>query len=109
MRSAPRWVKALIEIRQALVGVVGIKKADDAVFQVDSVTEHEALISDNDTHLDFRAAVSVSSNPRLLQIVTVVRLHGWRGRLYWMPVSILHGPVTRSMARRAVRRFVDRD
>lgn len=106
VRSAPLWVRALLAARQALVGILGIDKAGPGVFDIDSVSEHEALISEDDTHLDFRAAVSVSADPRLLQVVTVVRLHGWRGRLYWVPVSLLHGPVTRSMASRAVRKFV---
>ncbi len=91
VRSAPLWVRALLAARQALVGILGIDKAGRGVFDVDSVSEQEALIAEDDTHLDFRDAVSLSADPRLLQVVTVVRLHGWRGRLYWVPVSLYMG------------------
>jgi len=41
-------------------------------------------------------------------VTTAVWLHGWRGRLYFAPVSVLHDPITRSMMRRAVRRTASR-
>ncbi len=40
----------------------------------------------------------------LLRCVTTVRLHGWRGRLYFLPVRLLHDPVTPAMMQAAVRR-----
>jgi hypothetical protein len=40
----------------------------------------------------------------MLRVTTAVWLHGWRGRLYFAPVAVLHDPVTRSMMRRAIRR-----
>lgn len=101
--SAPTWVRLLLALLQALVGLIGIDKGDSSVFDVDRVVNDEALIAADDTHLDFRAAVSLDRSRRLVQVTTVVRLHGWRGRLYWMPVSILHGPVVRSMMKRAVK------
>jgi len=30
-------------------------------------------------------------------VTTAVRLKGWRGRVYFVPVRLLHDPVTRSM------------
>lgn len=106
LSSAPGWIRILFGIRQTLVGLVGIKKGEQSVFAVDRVENGEALISANDTHLNFRAAVRVDSNARLLQLTTVVKLHGWRGKLYWSVVSLFHGPVTRSMMARAARNFV---
>lgn len=106
VRSAPVWVRGLLAVRQAAVGVIGIEKGDQRVFDIDEVTSNEALIAHDDTHLDFRAAVGVDVANRLLRVTTAVRLHGWRGRVYWAVVSLLHGPVTRSMAKRAVRRLV---
>lgn len=106
--AAPRWVAALLTLRQLLVGLVGIERAEPDVFAVDRVRGNEALIASDDTHLDFRAAVGIDTDNRLLSVTTTVRLHGWRGRLYFIPVSVLHGPVTRSMAKRAVERFMAR-
>ncbi len=108
VRSAPAWVTFLLGLRQLLVGLIGINRATEGVFDIAREEGNEALISTDDTHLDFRAAVAIYPERRLLQVTTVVRLHGWRGRLYFLPVSVLHGPVTRSMAKRAVRNFVNR-
>ncbi len=106
--SAPAWVRALLGLRQALVGVIGVQRGDASVFEVDRVETSEALIAADDRHLDFRAAVGIDSGSRILRVTTTVRLHGWRGKLYFGIVSWLHGPVTRSMAKRAVTRFVAR-
>jgi hypothetical protein len=102
--SAPAWIKLFFVIRQALVGLIGVSPGRASVFAVKEVRGEEALIAANDRHLDFRAAVGVDASRGLLRITTAVRLHGWRGRLYFLPVSLLHEPITRSMARAAVRR-----
>ena len=102
VRSAPPWVAALLGIRQLLVGLIGVHRADRSVFDVSSVEGSEALIFSPDDHLDFAAGIRIDVEHRLLTVTTAVRFNNWRGRLYFVPVSILHGPVTRSMARRAV-------
>ena len=105
VRSAPRWVRLLLAMRQAVVGLVGIRRADSSAFRVASVRGEEALIATDDTHLDFRAAVGLDAGRRMIRVTTAVKLHGWRGRLYFAPVALLHGPVTRAMVRAAIRRF----
>jgi hypothetical protein len=86
--------------------LIGVQPSPASVFDVDKVDGEEALISADDSHLDFRAAVGIDPEGRLLRVTTTVRLHGWRGRLYFLPVGMLHNPVTRSMTKRAVRDFV---
>jgi hypothetical protein len=49
-------------------------------------------------------AIDACPDPDVID-VQALRLHGWRGRLCWLPVGALHGPVTRSMMRRAVSRI----
>ncbi len=105
VRSTPWWVRALFALRQAIVGLLGIPRGDTSMFHVSGARGEEALIAVNDRHLDFRAAVGIDTDRRLLRITTAVALHGWRGRLYFVPVGILHGPITRSMANAAVRRL----
>lgn len=104
VRSIPLWIKVLLAIRQALVGLIGVDRGEASVFDVVAVRGEEALIAADDRHLDFRAAVGVDAERRLLRVTTAVSLHGWRGRLYFAPVSVLHDPVTRSMAKAAIRR-----
>jgi hypothetical protein len=106
LKSMPRWIVWLLGLRQALVRLIGVKRASSSVFDVKTVVGEEALIAADDNHLDFRAGVAVDVGQRLLRVTTVVRFHGWRGRLYFIPVGLLHDPITRAMARRAVRDFV---
>ena len=105
-RTAPRWVQVLFGVRQAAVRLIGVPPATADVFRVVNVVGDEALISTDDLHLDFRCGVGIDVDARLLRVTTVVRLKGRRGRVYFAPVSLLHGPVTRSMARHAVTRAV---
>ena len=61
------------------------------------LTHEVALVGFDDRHLDFRAAVGVDAPARLVRVTTTVRLHGWRGRVYFAPVRLLHPVVVRSM------------
>ncbi|MCI0678458.1 MAG: DUF2867 domain-containing protein [Actinobacteria bacterium] len=103
--SAPRLVKGLLAMSQAVVRAFGVRRAARDVFSVHQVQGEEALIIARDRHLDFAVGVGVDAGRRLLRITTVVQLHGWRGRLYFLPVRILHDPITRSMANAAVARL----
>ena len=105
IRSMPWWVRGLFAVRQTVVGLIGISRGEKSDFTVAAVHGEEALIAVDERHLDFRAAIGVDSGRRLLRVTTAVRLHGWRGRTYFLPVSLLHGPVTRAMAKSAVRRY----
>ncbi|MEP6631463.1 MAG: DUF2867 domain-containing protein [Lapillicoccus sp.] len=104
--SAPPVVVALMALRQAVVPVLGVRRAPADVFAVRRVEGDEALVSHDDTHLDFRAGVGYDPASRLLRVTTAVWLKGWRGQVYFAPVSVLHDPVTRSMMRRAIRRVL---
>lgn len=97
-------VRALFGLRRVLAVVVGAKVRPDpaGVFAPDAADEREVMAHEDDRHLEFWLGVAADGG--LLQVTTVVRLHGWRGRLYWIPVGALHGPVTRTMMRRAVAR-----
>lgn len=105
VRSAPRWVLALLGLRQLVVGAIGIPTAPRNVFEVREVVGEEALIAFDDRHLDFRVGVGVDATARLVRVTTTVRLHGWRGRLYFAPVRVLHPVVVLAMTRSAARRL----
>ncbi len=101
--AAPAWVKAMFGLRQALVGLIGVRRGGSGIFAVRETVGPEALIAADDRHLDFRAGVAVDGALRMVRVTTTVRLHGWRGRLYFAPVRLLHEPVTMAMLRRAAR------
>ena len=102
--SAPWPVRALMGMRQVLAPAIGAsnRRTSQEVFAVDTQDDREVLAHESDRHLDFW--LGVAADDGLLQVTTVVKLHGWRGRLYWLPVGALHGPITRSMMRRTIQR-----
>jgi hypothetical protein len=102
--STPVAVQVLLAMRQLLVPLIGVSRRDAReTFVVVDVVGDEALIVARDRHLDFRCGVGVDVDARLLRVTTAVWFHGWRGRVYFVPVRLLHDPVTRSMMRRAIR------
>lgn len=103
-RSAiPKPVQALFGVRMIFASLLGLRPAPAGVFEVREVVGDEALMSFDDDHLDFRCAVGVDAEARVVRVTTVVRLHGWRGRVYFTPVSLLHPMIVQSMVRRARR------
>lgn len=101
--GVPLWVKWLLGIRQALVPLIGVKPAPKDIFAVANVVGEEALISADDKHLDFRCGVAMDVSGKLLRVTTAVRFKGWRGRLYFLPVRVLHPLVVHAMMARAIR------
>ena len=99
----PLWVKWLLGIRKTLVALIGVKPSPTGIFAVSRVVGEEALISADDKHLDFRCGVALDASALLLRVTTAVRLKGWRGRLYFLPVRILHPLVVHAMMARAIR------
>jgi hypothetical protein len=100
-RAMPRWVVGTLALRQVLVPLLGIPRAADDVFAIREQDGDEVLLAADDRHLDFRCAIAVDRVARLLRVTTTVRLHGWRGRLYFLPVRMLHPHVVRAMIRSA--------
>ncbi|MEU7058304.1 DUF2867 domain-containing protein [Streptomyces sp. NPDC046197] len=63
----------------------------------------ELLMGDDAGHLDFRASLLLHDSR--VTFTTVVKIHNWRGRLYFAVVRQLHPLVVRTMLRRAHRRI----
>lgn len=106
-RSIPAWVKALFVARAVLVPFIGLRQSRERAarhFDVREVMDGEALVVTDAPHLLFRLGVVADEASGLLRATTVVQHHEWRGRLYFVPVGLLHGLVLRSMMTGAVRR-----
>ncbi len=100
-RDPPHWVRALMLLRNAAVGLVGIERGDPSAFDVLARSEREALVGTDAGHLDFRASILVERGTVTLS--TVVWLRNRRGRLYLSAVRLAHPVVVRAMLRRASR------
>ena len=121
MNQAP-WVGQLMRVRDAIVGRLGIKTAQqlqnapDArhagrihLFKVYAKTAHEIVVGADDSHLDFRLSVlhepataAAGSTPRLV-VSTVVHCHNRVGRAYIALIAPFHRAVVQSALRRAAR------
>ncbi|WP_238439359.1 DUF2867 domain-containing protein [Microbacterium sp. JZ31] len=101
--SLPFAVRALFGVRMALAPLLGLRPAPKGVFDVRQVVGQEALMAFDDAHLEFRCAVAVDPVMRVVRMTTIVRLHNWRGRLYFAPVGILHPWIVHAMLRRCRR------
>ncbi|WP_222851678.1 DUF2867 domain-containing protein [Phytoactinopolyspora mesophila] len=100
-RSPPRWVGALLLLRNRLVRLVGIRPESNRAFDTIERDTHEVLLGTNAGHLDFRASVLVQTDA--VTLTTIVQIHNRRGRLYMAIVSRLHPRVVKSMLYRAMR------
>ncbi len=101
--ALPWWAKGLFALREAAARVLRLPPGDPAMLAVDRVVGDEAIIDTDDRHLRFVAAVRVDSD--LVHVTTVVTFKGLLGRLYFLPVRLLHDAVTRSMMVAAARRM----
>jgi Protein of unknown function (DUF2867) len=102
-RDPPRWVTALLGLRESLVGLVGIARGGRSSFDTVARTADEVLLGTDEAHLDFRA--SVLREPDRVVLSTVVQLHNRRGRAYFAPVGRVHPMIVRAMLSRAARRL----
>jgi hypothetical protein len=77
-------------------------------FPLQSRSEHELVVGEDDRHLDFRASVLVrrrdDGGGDELVATTVVRCHNALGRTYLAMISPFHSLIVRSGLRRAAQR-----
>ena len=107
---APRWVEALVNLRNLIVAPFGLKTSGDGepstggmigLFPVLSETPERLVAGFNDSHLDFRVVVDVASagNGQQVTTTTLVLTHNWFGRIYLTAIVPFHRLVARAMLR----------
>jgi hypothetical protein len=102
-RSLPVWLVVLVVMRQALAPLFGIPRVPRDRFRVHCVAGDEALLAIDDRHLDVRVGVGVDEEHGIVRVVTAVRMKGWRGRLYMVPVRMVHPHLVNAMIARSRR------
>jgi hypothetical protein len=111
MGRAPRWVGALLKIRNRVVGLFGLKSAELALTGQDKiggfpVIEHDdqhVLLGFNDKHLDFRIIVSVEPEGfghQHVSLTTLVQRHNLFGRIYILVVTPFHKLIVKTFLKR---------
>lgn len=99
----PRWVTALMGLRERLAGAAGIDRGTAEAFATVAQDDDEVVLGANAGHLDFRT--SVRTEPGQIVLSTAVELHNRRGRGYFALIRHLHPFVVRAMLNRAAFRL----
>jgi hypothetical protein len=113
LASTPRWVDGLMALRNKMVRLVGLKDLGGlselgqlkpaseyqpeervGIFTLISNSPNEALLGDNDKHLE--VVLSIYKHPpgtdgvQSVSVTTVVHIKNVLGRIYMIPVAPLH-------------------
>jgi hypothetical protein len=108
----PRWISALMALRNRLVGPLGLKTSlsDQPAglrrigsFRVIAEAQDRVQLGLNDKHLDFRIVVDVmplGTEHRQITATTLVRTHDLLGRAYLAAVLPFHRVIVPAMLAR---------
>ncbi|MEO9385291.1 DUF2867 domain-containing protein [Chromobacterium phragmitis] len=110
--AMPLWARALMILRDRLVSPLGLKTAQTAstsvesfhvgqqlgVFRVLHLGERDAVLGEDDRHLDFR--VVLQWHPERLHVSTLVRPHNALGKTYLATVTPFHHLIVAASMRR---------
>jgi hypothetical protein len=100
----PAWASWLFKLRNAIVGVFGLKAGkSDVAFPIISQTETEVVSGLGDTHLDFRASILKDPAAGTISLSTVVHFNNIWGRVYFLPVKPFHKMIMRSLLKRYLK------
>jgi hypothetical protein len=102
----PRWIEALLALRNTLVAPFGLKKSGAGepapggmigIFPVLSETPERLVAGFNDHHLDFRVVVDVAAAASGQQVTTttLVLTHNLLGRAYLAVILPFHRLIAR--------------
>lgn len=107
MARAPRWVDALVVLRNIIVAPFGLKTSGVertprdiiGIFPVVSETPVRLVAGFDDKHLDFRVVVDVAtaSERQSVTATTLVLTHNRLGRTYLKIIMPFHRLVVRAM------------
>ena len=121
--SIPNWTKALLAIRESIVGWIGLKTAKGVdmasqlenfsgekgeaigLFRVIDRGSGELMVGEADKHLDFWLSFigKEVEGGFEMKLATAVVFNGWLGRLYFLPVEPLHRLIVPAVLKRMAR------
>jgi len=100
----PGWVEALFKLRNALVGVFGLKTDKQAPGQETFFTlienrEDEIIMGEDDKHLNFRASILKNASEGTISLTTLVHFNNVWGKVYFLPVKPFHKIIMKVLLR----------
>jgi hypothetical protein len=105
---SPRWVNALLDLRNRIVAPFGLKTSAEreakagrmvGMFPVLSETPERLVAGFDDHHLDFRVVVDVApaGSGREVTATTLVLTHNWFGRAYLTAILPFHRMIAKTL------------
>jgi hypothetical protein len=112
---SPRWIGALMRLRNFLVAPFGLKTPEQSettpretigIFPILTETPDRLVTGFNDKHLDFRLVVDVATSgpDRRVTATTLVRTHNRLGRVYLAIIQPFHRLIVPVMLRQIATR-----
>jgi uncharacterized protein DUF2867 len=106
--NSPRWVEALVDLRNRIVAPFGLKTSGKdeveaggmiGLFPVLSETPERLVAGFDDHHLDFRVVVDVApaGRDREVTATTLVLTHNWFGRAYLAAIMPFHRMIAKTL------------
>jgi Protein of unknown function (DUF2867) len=116
--SQPNWAKQLMQLRDVLVSVFGLKTAKQltapkagslekriAIFKIYESTANEVFLGEDDSHLNFRISAQVrpatDSSAAQFIISSVVHCNNLLGRTYATLIAPFHRSIVKAAMKRA--------
>lgn len=113
--NPPQWVNGLFKWRNRIVRYFGLKTTMPAdyhtgfeeggyvkFFKIHHLLKDEVVLGANDSHLDFRAIITKTSDPEFnIKVTTLVRFNNRMGKIYMTLIGPFHKLVVRRMIAQA--------
>jgi hypothetical protein len=104
----PGWALALLKLRNAIVGVFGLKtdpknEAEKTFFTVIENNDNEIVMGEIDRHLDFRLSIMKDKSEGAVSLTTVVHFNNMWGRVYFFPVKPFHKIIIRTLLKKYLK------
>lgn len=115
--TMPKWVAALMRLRNAFVKIFGLKtelarkisakyEAGEVIgfFKVFSVNNNEIILGADDKHLDFRVSIYNSKEVKHnIKVTTLVQYNNNFGKIYMAIIKPFHVLIVKQMVKKAYK------
>ena len=126
VKPLPRWAEALMQLRNRIVSLVGLKRSKKfygkihteqfipgekvGFFNVYNRTISEIILGEDDKHLNFRVSLFIDnheSDPskKIVAVTTVVSYNNWMGSVYFFFVKPFHKLIVPAMLKKDFSQF----
>ncbi|GAL84736.1 conserved hypothetical protein [Sporocytophaga myxococcoides] len=123
--TSPKWIEKLFILRNAIVKMLGLKVSEVndrkrqrelfkvekgnslGLFKVFDKSENEALLGEDDKHLDFRILfhlINKGDNHYVFTLTTPVRFHNAFGRFYFTIIKPFHQFIVPAMMKNIIKK-----